>query len=416
MPLNYRSGVCWLMKPNRPQHVNALSLKYFSTINRATKNSCIYHLLVRRLERYQQEERKLTSEPRSTIQPTESKSPPSPEHISPPSPYHHSTTQKNGLLKCSSPKTHIMENPFKTIKVALIRQKKAVKNEEKSKAGKTSAQDPTTNSVATNKPKLCAVRRVALVKFSPARRSLRGLSSLSRNFTNSPKPGRRKSYFESLQQRRKSPKVRRRYTEPEDSQSSSVSTSRRTSIDSTDNKGSTARRMRTEDKLNNSTDNSSAVGSSDAKLEKYTGEILALENIPENSAHLPNKNPGTNTSENVTHLFKDKEVVLKRNSSVENCKTSYTKEGATVQHHVLHGGDNRRNIGGIKDEQGGPKINGVNSQQGVAGNAKISSVPNKTTKTTKVQILTITKTFVVEIGSFSVDRDSTINNYSPKAM
>lgn len=297
-----------------------------------------------------------------------------------------------------------MENPFKTIKVALIRQKKAVKNEEKSKAGKTSAQDSIMNSDATNKPKLCAVRRVALVKFSPARRSLRGLSSLSRNCTHSPKPGRRKSYFESLQQRRKSPKVRRRYTEPEDSLSSSVSTSRRTSIDDTGNEGSTARRMHTEDKLNNNTDNSAVVGSSDTKLEKYAGEILALENIPENSAHLPNKNPGTNTSETVTHLFKDKEVERKRNSSGENCKTNCKQEGATVQHHVLHGGDKRRNIGGIKDEQGRLKINGV------VGNAKISSVANKTTETTKVQILTITKTFVVEIGSFSADRDRTIRD------
>ena len=333
---------------------------------------------------------------------TESKPPSSPEHISPPSP-NHSNTQKNGLVKRSLPKTHIIENPFKTIKVALIRQKKAVKNEERSKAGKTSGQgttsNSTTNSEATNKPKsLCAVKRVALVKFSPARRSLRGLTSLSRNCTNSPKPGRRKSYFEGLQQRRKSPKVRRRHAEPDDSLSSSVSTSRRTSIDNTDNVGSTAQRMRTEDKLNNNTavlnsENSSAVGSSDTKFEKYTGETLPLENIPENGTHTANTNPGTNTSETVTHLYTEKGVVLKRNSSGENCETNYKQEQGTVQHHVFHGGDKTRIIGGIKDERERPRINGFNSQQATAESAKvevdakISSLPRKTTEIAKVQIL-----------------------------
>lgn len=293
-----------------------------------------------------------------------------------------------------------MENPFKTIKVALIRQKKAVKNEEKSKAGKTSAHGTTSNSTAnseaTNKPKsLCAVKRVALVKFSPARRSLRGLTSLSRNCTNSPKPGRRKSYFEGLQQRRKSPKVRRRHAEPDDSLSSSVSTSRRTSIDNTDNIGFTAQRMRTDDKLNNNTavlnsENYSAIGRSDAQFEKYTGET-PLENIPENSTHTPNKNPGTNTSETVTHLYTNKGVVLKRDSSDENCKTNYKQEQATVQHHVFHGGDKTRNIGGIKDEQGRRRVNGVNSQKATTGSAKVevdaktSSLPGKITETTKVQ-------------------------------
>ena len=370
--------------------------KYFS--DRATKNSCVYHLLIRRLERYEREQTKLINTPPPTIQLTESKPPSSPEHKQP-SPNHH--TQKNGLVKYSSHKTHIMENPFKTIKVALIRQKKAVKNEEKSKGGKSSSQDSTSHSTTNTeaKPKLCAVKRVALVKFSPARRSFRGLTSGPRNSTNSPKPGRRRNFFEGLQQRRKSPKVRRRHAEPDDSLLSSVSTSRRTSIDNTDNVGPIIHRMRIEDKMNNNNavENSktlvdtSEVGNSDTKSEKCTGDALLLGNIPENGTHIRNEDPGRNTSETVTHLYTNKGVVLKRDSLGENHKTNYEQEQATVQHHVFHGGD--KTGGGVKDEQGCRRVNGVNSKQGTAGsglskvevmNAKITSVSSKVTETAKV--------------------------------
>ncbi|CAB3980793.1 serine threonine- kinase MARK2-like isoform X1 [Paramuricea clavata] len=364
--------------------------------NKATKNSCVYHLLVRRLERYEREQTKLINTPPPTIQLTESKPPSSPEHKQP-SPNHH--TQKNGLVKYSSPKTHIMENPFKTIKVALIRQKKAMKNEEKSKGGKSSSHDSTPHSTTNPeaKPKLCTVKRVALVKFSPARRSLRGLTSGPRNSTNSPKPGRRRNYFEGLQ-RRKSPKVRRRHAEPDESLSSAVSTSRRTSIDNTDNVGPIIQRMRIEDKINNNSavENSktlvdtSEVVNSDTKSEKCTCDALLLGNIPENGTLIRNEDPGTNTSGTVTHLYTNKGVVLKRDSLGENHKTTYEQEQATVQHHVFHGGD--KTGGGVKDEQGCRRVNGVNSKQGTAGsglskievmNAKISSVSSKVAETAK---------------------------------
>ncbi len=349
---------------------------------------------------------KLISTPPPTIQ--VKKPPSSPEH-KPSSSNYHTTTQKNGLVKHSTPKTHIMENPFKTIKVALIRQKKAVKNEEKSKSGKTSHEDSAscskTNSEAANKPKLCAVKRVALVKFSPARRSLRGLTSGSRNAANSPRPGRRRNYFEGLQHRRKSPKVRRRHAEPDDSLSSSASTPRRTSIDNT---GSTTQRMRMEDKINNNTelpncenpqtlvDKTSEVRYSDTKLENCTGNTLPLENTPENGTYIRNEVPGTNTSETVTHLYTDKGVVLTRDSLGENNKRNHKQEQGTVQHRVFLGGDKGGNIEGVKNQQDCLRINGVNNNgSGLSKvevvNAKISSVPSKAAETAKVvfQISTI---------------------------
>ena len=264
-----------------------------------------------------------------------------------------------------------MENPFKTIKVALIRQKKAVKNEEKSKSGKTtneenSACSSTANSEAAPKPKLCAVKRVALVKFSPARRSLRGLTSSSRNHANSPKPGRRKSYFEGLQQRRKSPKVRRRHVELDDSRSSTASTPRRTSVDNTDNIEHTTQRKRIEDKMNNNT-------------AETNGNLQTLLDTTSDG------DPGTNTSETVAHLYTDKGVVLKRG---EDNKTNGKQEQASVQHHVFPEEDKTVTIGSIEDKQGCQRINGEKSNQGTSENgllnakvvnAKISSVPSKVT-------------------------------------
>ena len=292
-----------------------------------------------------------------------------------------------------------MENPFKTIKVALIRQKKAVKNEEKLKSGKStngdSACSSTANSDAANKPKLCAVKRVALVKFSPARRSLRGLTSSSRNHASSPKPGRRKSYFEGLQQRRKSPKVRRRHAEPDDSRSSTTSTPRRTSVDNTDNIGHTTQRMRIEDKLNNNTavpnseslqtlgDNTSDVRNSDSK--KRTSDFIPPQNTTNNGTG--DKDPGTNTSGTVTHFFTDKGVVLKHG---ENSKANCKQEQAGVQHHVFLGGDKTGTIEAVEDDQGCQRIIGVKSDQGKSEersrNVEVVNA-SKVTQTAKVMFL-----------------------------
>ena len=355
--------------------------------NRATKNSCVYHLLVCRLERYERDQRKVIKSPPPSRQVSESKVPSNPEYVPSSSPNHHNITQKNGLMKLSSPKTHIMENPFKTIRVALARQKKVAKNEEKSKSGKSSTQESTTSnstttSDGTNKPKLCTVKRVALVKFAPVRRSFRGLTSGPRN---SPKAGRRKTYFEGLQQRRKSPKVRRRHVEPDDSLSSNVSTPRRTSIDITDNIRPTAQSMRIEDQINNNTvaveDSKTILNNAKELVELKTSNIETVANEKHS-----NKDCETNASDTITHLYTEKGVVLKRDSLGAKENINYEQEHATVQHHVFHSEQKTGNNGIVKGEQGCQRVNVVNDKQGMAEsgslkpemvNAKISSMPRK---------------------------------------
>ncbi|XP_028414260.1 serine/threonine kinase SAD-1-like isoform X2 [Dendronephthya gigantea] len=372
--------------------------------NKATKNSCVYHLLVRRLQRYEREQRKLmAASPAPTIKITEPISPPSTEHTPTPT-KHQPTTQKNGLVKRSTPKTHIMENPFKTIKVALIRQKKAAKNEEKSKRGKTPNPEPhsATTGEPAHKPKLCAVKRVALVKFSPVRRSLRGLTSCSRNSTNSPRPGRRKAGFEGLQQRRKSPKVRRRHAEPDDGFSSTASIPKRRSIDSSANAAANTERMRIDDQNNNNTlpnsqNSKTSVGEGKLTLENSDLKSVnfassnTLENISEDGIAVRDKDP---VPETITHLYTDRGVVLKRDTSSErNGTVDYEREQACMQHHVFKDSSvGKGNTEDFRDKQVNRGIDGVKSKQGTIEswlsevevvNSKISSIPVKSAETVK---------------------------------
>lgn len=343
----------------------------------------------------------MTAPPAPTIEITEPISPPSAEPT-PESTEAEPTTQKNGLVKRSTSKPHIMENPFKTIKVALIRQKKAAKNEEKSKRGKSPNREPHSGSTGEqgNKPKLCAVKRVALVKFSPVRRSLRGLMSCSRNSTSSPKPGRRRSYFEGLQQRRKSPKVRRRHAEPNDTSSSTASTPKRRSTDNSANAVLSTERMRVDDQNNNNMLPNSQKSTSladDGKSKTENSENFAssntLENIPENGTAMRDKDP---VPETITHLYTDKGVVLKRDASSEkNGTVDYEREQAGIQHHVFkdNSGGKTGNAGDFRDKQVNRGIDGVKSKQETIEswlsevevvNSKISSSQAKAAETAKV--------------------------------
>ena len=284
-----------------------------------------------------------------------------------------------------------------------------MKNEEKSKQvshGKTLKQDPsanpTSNSEPANKPKLCTVKRVALVKFSPVRRSLRGLATSSRNCTNSPRTGRRRHYFDSLHQKRKSPKLKRRHATPDETPTSTECTPKQKSIDDRERQ-----RLNIEDEKNNNiTVQNCATSESQTAV---PCDNLASRNSNVNAQKCPtretsqgvdiparDKNLGLNTSETVTHLYTDKGVVLKRDPSGEdgNHNAKLKQEQDSVQHHVFHG--NKRNKSGnpedVKDEQGCGRINGVNSKQEKVTNvvskvevvnAKISTVPEKIAETAK---------------------------------
>lgn len=316
------------------------------------------------------------------------------------------------------------KNPFKTIKLALVRQNKATKNEEKSKT--VANQEPnskTDSSGSTTKPKICTIKRVALVKFSPVRRSFRGLTSASRHSMSSPKPGRRKGYLDT---RRKSPKVRRRCAERDDSSSTS---SARASIDIAQEKMSQSiERMRFEDKMNNNnttdykisqtlddiisnkrtSDEFSASkrpvnATSEVPTNKQPQSVNSGTNTLENRGYIRDKNLGKNTSQNdtlvrakkpgrktsdsATHFNTNEGVVLKRESSAESCKIDYAEEKPAVQHHVLH---ERGITESIVKGTGCERINEVDGGEGNGpsnvklANAEISCVAKKASEATEV--------------------------------
>ena len=381
---------------NEVRYGRAVEIEYYKKTfsRRATKNSCVYHLLVRRLERYKREHEERIAPP-VKAQITEDNSRACQDSTQPLANCIVSSPpqQQKGLLsqdQRSSPKLHIMENPFKAIKIALIRQKNAANNTEKSKSMKTPSarvSQTTSPNDRAQKPKLCKVKRVALVKFMPARRSLRATSSTSRVSLHSPIPGRRiKNRFDGLQRRRKSPRVRRRYAEPEDSLSSVGSVSRlRNSFHS---KKPPARR-RAENKSNHE------AASRDKKCSKTVQtDVSSAKSVEEHAGKLPaqvtpaaRKEPEGKSLETVTHFYMDKGVVLKRDpagtSGITDRKLDATADHDVVQHHVFHSEDATRNVVDRQeplesnDVQGKTAAEVITAQRETVVNVKVVSTPDK---------------------------------------
>ena len=259
------------------------------------------------------------------------------------------SSQQNGIIQDqrAPAKPQIMENPFKTIKVTLIRQKNATNNAGISKpvttdmSSSSTASHTPSRSESAHKHKLCPVKRVALVKVSPARRSFRPTLSSSRHSIRSPMTHRRKNYFEGLQHRRKSPKVRRRHAELDDSQSSVGSNSTKRNDVHIKKSPQEASHGRSENKPSHKSHRDRNFKNVESKVttEKCVTEC-ANEKPRGQLTPLPTTEVDGKTLETVTHFYTDKGVALKRNSTGTNGKVDSDidteNERKSVQHHVFH--------------------------------------------------------------------------------